>query len=207
MRASRGPRLVRGALGASLATFVALLSHVAAGADMPGWLGIAVPWVLSVTVCTLLAGRRLSLVRLTMGVAASQFLFHVLFVLGTVTPSGAAVSAGHHHHHVPAVMTLPVVGDHAAALHAGPEMWVWHAVAGLATVAVLYRGERAVLRLRQMAGEFVAWAARVIIRTAPTSLLTPAVPALTDTGARWRVAASPALSLVRRRGPPLQLAL
>ena len=78
MRRSRASRALRGLIGASIATFVALLSHVAAGGAMPGWVGIALPWLLSVMVCTLLAGRALSLIRLSLAVAASQALFHCL---------------------------------------------------------------------------------------------------------------------------------
>ncbi len=57
---------------------------------MPGAVGILVPWVFSFMISVLLAGRSLSLIRLGISVAASQFLFHVLFVLGTVTPSGVS---------------------------------------------------------------------------------------------------------------------
>ena len=55
MRPSRRVPLLRGFVGATIATFVALASHVWAGGDMPGMLGIAVPWLLSLTACTLLA--------------------------------------------------------------------------------------------------------------------------------------------------------
>lgn len=99
VRPSRAPRLVRGASSASVATFVALLSHVAGGGQAPGLLGIAVPWILSLMVCTLLAGRTLSLLRLSFAVAGSQLLFHALFVLGTVSARASAVTGGHLHDH------------------------------------------------------------------------------------------------------------
>ena len=43
MRPSRRTPLLRGFVGATIATFVALASHVWAGGDMPGMLGVAVP--------------------------------------------------------------------------------------------------------------------------------------------------------------------
>ena len=81
MSRSRATRVIRASVAASIATFVALFSHVAAGGAMPQWLGIAVPWVLSLAVCTVLVGRALSLVRLSAAVLVSQLLFHLLFHL------------------------------------------------------------------------------------------------------------------------------
>ena len=82
MSRSRSTRVIRAWVAASIATFVALFWHVAAGGAMPHWLGIAVPWVLSLAVCTVLVGRALSLLRLSVAVVLSQLLFHLLFVLG-----------------------------------------------------------------------------------------------------------------------------
>ncbi|MEV8024602.1 hypothetical protein [Microbacterium sp. NPDC080220] len=82
MRPSRPSRVARGEAAASLATWAALLSHVAAGGAMPGWLGVAVPLVLSFAFCTALAGRHLSVVRLAVAVTASQLLFHTGTMFG-----------------------------------------------------------------------------------------------------------------------------
>lgn len=95
MRASRKLRLLRGVAGASIATFVALASHVWVGGQMPGMLGIAVPWLLSAMVCTLLSGIRLSALRLSVSVLLSQALFHSLFVLGAITPRGGVAPHVH----------------------------------------------------------------------------------------------------------------
>src|SRR5699024_5776527 len=66
MSSSREPlRLVRGGVAATVAAALALIGHVAGGGAMPGWLGIALPWWLSVTVCTVLAGTGFSLLRLS----------------------------------------------------------------------------------------------------------------------------------------------
>ena len=49
--------------------------------------GIVAPWILALAVCTLLAGRALSLVRLASSVVVSQLLFHTLFVMGSPSAS------------------------------------------------------------------------------------------------------------------------
>lgn len=105
MPSSRDPlRLVRGGIAATLATAVALIGHVLGGGAVPGWLGIALPWWLSVTACTVLAGARFSLPRLSAAVLGSQALFHGLFMAGTpgdpaarlVDPPGSHLGHGSH---------------------------------------------------------------------------------------------------------------
>ncbi|MCC6270643.1 MAG: hypothetical protein IT190_05150 [Microbacteriaceae bacterium] len=142
MPSSRSTRAVRGLVAAAFATFAALFSHVIAGGAMPGTLGIVVPLVFSAFVCVLFAGQRLSLPRLTLSVAVSQFLFHALFMLGTVQDFGPSPAmSGHAAHGPPFVLdaaALPMV--HGA--HSQPEMWVAHGIAGLTTVAVLHWAEK-----------------------------------------------------------------
>ena len=137
MRASRASRVRRGALAASIATFAALMSHVAAGGVPPGWVGIAVPFAISLLICTALAGRRVSLARMSLSVAISHVMYHSLFVLGS---GGASVGSGSAHHHGMAQAVLAVGG--AEHIHASPAMWVGHAVAGVVTIAALYSGSR-----------------------------------------------------------------
>ncbi|MGO1539958.1 MAG: hypothetical protein ACTHW3_11405, partial [Leucobacter sp.] len=73
---SRLPHLVRGSSAAAIATFAALFSHVIGGGAMPGLVGIAVPLLLSLMVCILLAGRKLSLTRLSISVVARACLLN-----------------------------------------------------------------------------------------------------------------------------------
>lgn len=155
MSPSRKPAVVRGFATSALAIFVALAGHVTGGGQMPGPLGILVPWLFAFMVSVLLAGRSLSLVRLTLSVAVSQFLFHVLFVLGTVTPSGVAIP---HVHGAPLV--LPSVGGAATVVNADASMWVGHALAAVVTVAALHRGERLLVALRDLAVRLVRWVRR-----------------------------------------------
>src|SRR5690625_2485838 len=104
MSSSREPlRLVRG--GAAVAC--ALIGHVAGGGAMPGGPGLALPWWLSGTACTVLAGPRCSLRRRSAAILVSQALFHGLFMTGTpgdpgtrlVAPPGTHLGHGSHGDH------------------------------------------------------------------------------------------------------------
>ncbi|HAJ16857.1 MAG: hypothetical protein DSY74_00920 [Actinobacteria bacterium] len=198
MSRSRATRVIRASVAASIATFVALFSHVAAGGAMPSWLGIAVPWVLSLAVCTVLVGRALSLPRLGVAVVLSQLLFHLLFVLGADSGAPAGTVATGHVHGLP-VLDL---STGATPVAADLSMWFAHLAAAVLTVAALYRGERLVIRLGVLARELLAWVRRRIlsgvvrlpaVAERPGIVCTPAAP----------LRSAPVVSLVRRRGPPL----
>ena len=172
---------------------------------MPGWVGVGVPWILSLMVCTVLAGRKLSALKLTVAVVVSQLLFHALFVLSTAPTSTLAPLAGAHSH---SLMTLtPVSGATAPMVHADPTMWFAHGVAAVLTVAALYRGERAILALRAGSAEWAAWVRRQFVRALPVPFLFPFARVATDTSRGWHVASAPQLRLLRRRGPPLSRVL
>nr|WP_281063461.1 hypothetical protein [Brevibacterium permense] len=121
----RHRRALRGTLAAAFATFVALTSHILGGGAFPSAMGVVVPLALSILVCVLLSGRRLSLPRLTFSVGISQTLFHLLFSLftphGSASPNtvarsdnGLAALLGSHSHHSQAH------GAHHAAMHSTP---------------------------------------------------------------------------------------
>ncbi len=207
MRHSRTSRVARGGAAASAATFAALLSHVTAGGTMPGWLGIVVPWVLACMICVLLAGRALSLTRLSVSVAVSQLLFHTLFVLGAVAPASGAASPAHDH----AATTLgstEMFHVHAVAgpLAADPLMWLSHAFAAAVTIVALHRAEAAVRVLLVLATRVRSWLRRVARRfqlpRAQGSVVAPAI--VTD---RPRPHRPRHLVVVTRRGPPTLRAL
>lgn len=141
MSTTRSRIAARGVAAAAVSTFVALLSHVGGGGDLPGTMGILVPLVLSSLVCVALAGRSLSLFRLTLSVAASQFLFHALFILGTPRSASSTMDAAPHHLHGGA-QGLDMASTPSAHLaHASVGMWIAHAVACVLTVAALYSAE------------------------------------------------------------------
>jgi hypothetical protein len=150
---SRVIRTLRGSVAASVATFVALVSHVAGGGHVPGALGVLVPLLLSVFVCVLLSGRTLSLWRLSISVALSQLLFHGLFILGTTGSAAASTGPGAHSHSVELVMSSPGMS------HGGPDgvwMWVAHGIAAVVTITALHRGETVVAGLLGFTGYVIA---------------------------------------------------
>jgi hypothetical protein len=183
-------------VGACIATFVALASHVWVGGEMPGLLGVAVPWLLSLSVCTLLAGRSLSVVRLSLSVLASQLLFHALFVLGSITPAGGLSP------HVHGAMPLSF-SDEVVLVPQDAGMGSAHAIAAVLTIIALHRGELIVRALLTVASDLAAWLRRIV----PTGILVALdVPALQ----RWVVITAPVRrgpfrAEIHRRGPPLRL--
>jgi len=198
---SRRPAVLRGFAASAVAIFVALAGHVTAGGAMPGPLGILVPWVLSFMVCVLLAGRRLSVIRLSISVAVSQFLFHTLFVLGTITPSGVVAP---HVHGAPLV--LPAAAAIPDAVVADGTMWIGHVVAAALTIAALHRGERLLLGLRDLAQQSIRWVQR---RVASATFVPPARPLAAPSVFSSPVALRDALllSTLRGRAPPLSPAI
>ncbi|MFK4116158.1 hypothetical protein ACI2K6_16175 [Microbacterium sp. NPDC006705] len=206
MRLHRGARAARGGLVALFATFVALMSHVAGGGEVPGWLGLFVPLVLAAAVSTVILGHRLSMVRLTLSVTASQLLFHTLFTVGA--PGGAASLDGYvHGHHHTAMIATEAAASAVTHDHGGRTMWVAHAVAAVITVAGIYVGERSVLLAAAAVGEARAWLRRKTAIVAAPSVVIP-------DGSLWVVApAARALRSLcvlpsdRRRGPPLSFGI
>ncbi|MGF3057034.1 hypothetical protein [Microbacterium sp. YY-01] len=202
MREHRVGRVVRGLAAASVATFIALLAHVAAGAPMPGWAGVFVPWLFSVLLCIPLVGRRLHAARLAAAVFASQFLFHALFVLGA-SPTGTLTATGGVHIHSlwPMADMSPDMAAAAAPFIAGPMMWIAHAAASGITSVLLYRGEWLLGLCLHLAAQCRAWLVRRVEQ--PTVRHSAAVygwhpDAADHTLPRLRVW----LSAVARRGPP-----
>ncbi len=164
-------------------------------------LGIAVPWVFSFMICVLLAGRSLSLIRLSISVAVSQFLFHTLFVLGTVTPSGVATP---HVHGAPLV--IPATVGVPEAVTADASMWLGHAIAALLTVAALHRGERLVLALarsRRAGGPLAASPCR----SCPRASGRPVAGGLRGRFDLERAVGLVLLATLRGRAPPLFAAI
>ena len=222
MSSSRTPlRLIRGGTAATLATLLALGGHLVGGGAMPSWLGVALPWWLSVTVCTVLAGARFTLARMGAAVLSSQMLFHGLFVAGTpgdpgitlVAPPGSHLGHGQHIHDAPS-HTVGHTGhgaDGMAAaaqhtLHGGHcdlKMLLWHLVAGIVTTVLLHRGEGILLRCAGLVGAVLAVLARPPrgLSLPPLPLPGPTRPVLPSTPVRHlrRAVLDPRM----QRGPPV----
>lgn len=193
--ATRWARFVRGWLTAVVAVLVAALSHVAAGGHAPAPVSIALALAFAGMVSVALAGKKLSLVRLSLSVAFSQILFHLLFGLGG--PAGSMTVAGHHG-------SAAVIVGAASASPISPAMgWMWlaHALAAVVTIVALRRGER------------TFWALVELARTALVAVLIalgivlPPLRAVRLGAALHRVFVpfdlAVLLSPMRHRGPPL----
>ncbi|MGP9694310.1 hypothetical protein ACT3TZ_06780 [Brachybacterium sp. AOP25-B2-12] len=153
----RSLRAVRGATAATVTSAVALSGHLLGGGTMPSWLGLALPWWLSVAVCTVLAGARFSRPRMIAAVLTGQVLFHSLFSLGVASASPIAMTdppgghLGHGTHHAVAVAASAPSGLPAAAMtdhagHGGAAMLLGHVLAALITALLLHHGEAVLFR-------------------------------------------------------------
>jgi len=199
-------RVSRGVLAAVFSTFIALASHVLAGGDVPGLLGIVVPLVFATSSCIALAGLRKSWLRLSVSVGLSQLLFHTLFVIGasssmSVTVSGG--SGGHAGHG--ADQALMIVGTAGTSMshgsHPAAGMMAAHGAAALITVVTLQRGEAVLNRLLRLTGRLVA----VLLVPVVHVLVLPVHPlsALSSLEGSWRPSPLPVVATgTVRRGPP-----
>lgn len=207
VRQSRATRTLRGVIAAAFATFVAVLSHLAGGGELPGTWGVVAPLTLSILVSVFLSGRRLSLWRLSASVGVSQFLFHGLFMLGTTTALAQSATdlgahAAHAGHATGALAVTGLASVPAPHLeHGGGLMWLAHAGAALLTIAMLHRGETVLATLAQSV-EYV------LVRVMP-AVVVPALPvrrATPSAAAQWfEKALTPPgyfASAAQRRGPP-----
>lgn len=196
---ARGLRLVRGWIGAVVATSIAAGSHFLAGGNAPELPLLLLALALSGLACTALTGRGLSLWRLSVGVALSQALFHWLFS-GAAAPHGRIAPAGGHPAHSAVLEPATATIISAAADHTSPLMWLGHAVAAVLTVAILHRGEvtvvRLVLAMRLRVTAFLPLLLPLPVCPAPAALPAnrPVIP-LRNLGAP--------LLVMRHRGPPL----
>lgn len=138
--AERQARILRGVAAAFLASFVAMGSHILGGGAPPSALGVVATLVLSSFVCVLLAGRCLSLLRLSASVAASQAMFHLLFA-SSGPPASDGAPMGHNMAAMdPGAMMLPALS--AAQDQASTGMMFSHVMAAVVTTAVIHRSER-----------------------------------------------------------------
>ncbi|TFC91110.1 hypothetical protein [Cryobacterium sp. TMT3-29-2] len=197
---SRWARFGRGWLTASVAVFVAALSHLAAGGNAPGWLSVGLALAFAGIASVLLAGKSLSLPRLSVSVGVSQLLLHVLFGLGGA--SGVTMTSASHHGAVTLADGSASPLMHSAGVMPGGWMWIAHALAAVVTIAALRRGEKTFWALLEETTNRLI--AVLIERLAPATI---GAQAATGRPAFGRVFV-PAdlgvlLSSVLRRGPPL----
>lgn len=192
--------MIRGWIGAIVSTTVAAASHILAGGHAPVAPILILSLVLSGLVCTILAGRLLSMWRLMVGVLLSQALFHGLFNLGApVTTSPVASGHNGHSAHQMAEALQGIQGIAPVMDHSSPVMWLSHILAAVFTVAFLRHGETVVVALLD--------ALRLKVKPLLKLMPIPATEAdPTPIPGDWpvRVLASMGIpcSVMRYRGPP-----
>lgn len=188
MIAGRARRLIRGAVGGSATTLLALVFHVVGGGESPPAPVVAGSVATAVWVCTMIGSQALRLPVLAAGIAAAQFILHWVFSVSTGTGEALTAGAAGAHDH-----TFELAG-----LGMGHAMWWSHVAAGVITLVVLTRGERVLVGLLELAALAVA---RIVVAAGPA----PARRRLA-----LRAAASPATlvqallaTTASRRGPPV----
>lgn len=199
---TRPQRVLRGLLGAVVTILVAALSHLAAGGSAPSVIGIAAALVVAAAVCTVFAGRTRSLWRVSVAVMSSQALFHFFFsyVSGPASIAGAVGGAHQHGVSTAQLQTIGMMSSEAAMATHPAWMWVAHAFAAVLTIAMLRRGEEAILTigglLRMLLG------AIIIERPLPVHINNPSTATVA-----WRNVFVPSIRWMRGlryRGPPSQ---
>jgi hypothetical protein len=186
---SRWSRVARGGAAATFATLTAAVSHGLAGGIPPTVFGLVASLVISGMVATVLAGRRLSWVRLTLTIGISQVLFHALFS-GLGTPVVAE-----HVHAAGRIDALTATHDHQG-------MWLAHVAAGVVTLLAFRYGEVAFWGMARLAQLLVSRLVRRVIPS-PASLpprLAPVAPLLAPLSAVL-------VTSMRDRGPPPRISV
>jgi len=184
---TRAMRVLRGSLAAFFATFTAAFSHQFAGGVSPSLFGMGVSLVISITICTLLAGRTVSLARLSIAVLMSQAMYHTLFS-AMLAPEGIA-------RHDMAAMSFDFS---SVAQSADSAMSLSHVAAAAITIAVFRYAELAFWGLFDTARMFVSRLFGTLCLTARPVLefrMLPPTTLAVDLVARF-------LSTTRYRGPP-----
>lgn len=142
----RGHQVARSWLIAGSATGLGAISHLLAGGHLPHPLVLALATSLAALLTLGVTRLKLPRTSLAFGVAAGQGTLHALYSHGHPL---APAPAGHAHHGaellLSAVPTEPLT-------HAGPAMWIGHALAAAATFALLAYGESLLLALRALLG-------------------------------------------------------
>lgn len=196
-------RVVRGAIAGVLSASLAAASHFAVDMAAPDLVIVVTSVAVAVGGCVLLAGHRMSPVRLGLAVTISQGVYHLLFSLsgGNTTGAGSHPAQGADpapgHTHAP-LGTVPP--DPFPVETAHDPMLVLHLLAAVVTYLLLRHGERA------------CWALVDLLGTPIRQLLTVVLP--------WVAARRPigrpgrashhafhdlgcALDIVTPRGPPV----
>jgi len=192
--------MMRAWIAAGFATIIAASSHTLGGGSIPNPLILMFSLAISGLICLTLAGKVLSLPRLSLAVLLSQAIFHTLFSITPAVSSVSGTSVGTHHagmQQMPVSATMPEMVDMD---HNSLPMLGAHLIAATITIALLRRGEVAAIALwRAISLELLDFfSIRFVHPPAAPETISAVVSshfrALTDLGA-------PRLTM-RHRGPP-----
>jgi hypothetical protein len=160
---TRGTRVIRGLLVAAVALTVAAVSHISGGGQIEV-VGLVLAFAFSSLASIALAGRTVSLARVSIAVVFSQGVFHLLFGIG------AGHLASIQGHAAGMVMGDPSAPPFADALEPSRAsmtdsgwMWAAHGVAAVLTIVALVKGERTFWTLAD-------WVRHSLAPIVPTSL-------------------------------------
>lgn len=197
---NRATQLARGAASASVALFLAALSHGVADREAPGGVGLVLAAMVALAASVAFVGRRTTPVRTALAVIVSQGAFHVLFGVGAGGGGARLVVSGTGHHQTVTVLEGTAT---AHAAHTDSPMLVGHAIAAVLTIVYLLAVEAAAWRslaivLRRFAVRLTGGIAPV-----PASL---AIPRVVGPAGYARPRERLLLPGLRYRGPPALLA-
>ncbi|MCU1525687.1 MAG: hypothetical protein JWO18_2581 [Microbacteriaceae bacterium] len=199
---TRWARLTRGLIAALFSTFVAACSHAIAGGSTPSLVGLALCLAFSTVLCTLLAGRTLSLIRLSLSVAVSQFAFHGAFgLLSDAGPASTPLQVMDHHSGGQMIMHIDALSPAThAAMSTDVRMWLGHAVAAILTIVAFRFGEVAFWGLLELTRLCVTRLVTSTTQFRPT--VRPRTSVVAAERARLPRPVEHLLSALRHRGPP-----
>jgi hypothetical protein len=192
---TRWARVARGVVAAVVSLFVAASFHIVAGGNTPTLLALTACLVISTFVCVALAGKKLSLLQLSVSVATSQFLFHGVFSTWAAQPA-TVTGSGHLHGHMQMLLVFTPMSPY---LSADSGMWLAHAIAAVATIAALRHGEAALNGLLAIARLWIGSVFARSVLTLPASTPRPAAAVERVLPLRELVLLFASL---RHRGPP-----
>lgn len=164
---SRTARVYRGAVIAVVSTFIAALSHVLAGGNIPTFIAMVATTLIALPLVVLLTSKRFKLFGSFAAVGFTQALFHTIFVYaGTGIRPGSAEALPLHAAHMGMMeQFVPIaVGSNADLL-----MWFSHGIATVITVFIILQGENALARLENAVFKVFA----TLLLVVPSSFSTP----------------------------------
>lgn len=195
----RKARVARAALVSFAAVFVAALSHVIAGGNVPALVSFVGATILALPLTLICTKKRFGTAGMFVAVSLTQAIFHWLFVyLGVSNASPGEPLPAHAEHFGMVQNFVPMVPDAAGADIA---MWLSHGVAAVITVWLIRHGDVALERLARVLTRVFWPVTQVEAEHRPTGRIAPTMLQ------PIRALASRPEFPISHRGPPAFMAL